>query len=171
MADGGQHYTGSSLDGGLPDWLFWIVFGAIAVFALAGGRRGWRRFRPRSDTVQITATGPVRRGEPVDVAIAIRDGAHTDVRLKVGVFCLERYDVEERGDQGSYRVTREDRAHEEWREISASEAQQGLSFVVPAGAPYSYAGSCLTFEWHAEALELARLRPDAVASCTFEVRP
>jgi hypothetical protein len=135
---------------------------------------GWRFprwLRPRSDTVQITATGPVRRGEPVDVAIGIRDGAHTGVRLRVGVFCLERYDVEESDEHGTDRVTREDHVHEEWREVAASEAQQGLSFTVPAEAPYSYEGSCLSFEWHAEALEIARMRPDAVASCAFEVRP
>ena len=107
----------------------------------------------------------------MDVAITIRDGAHTGVRLRVGVLCLERYDVEEKSKNSTRRVTREDFAHEEWREVSASEAQQGLTFAVPAEAPYSYQGSCLSFEWHAEALEIARLRPDAVASCTFEVRP
>ena len=159
-------------DGQFPVWLFWIVFAAVAGIALAGfGRRYRRRLRPRSDTVRIAATGPVRRGESVDVAITIGNGAHTGVRLKVGVLCLERYDVEESTKNSTRRVTREDFAHEEWREVSATEAQDGVSFVVPAEGPYSYAGSCLSFEWHAEALEIARLRPDAVASCTFEVRP
>lgn len=148
------------------------MFAAIAVVSFFGlGRRHRRRFRPRSDTVEISTTGPIRRGETIDVAILIRDGAKTGVRLKVGVFCRERYDVEESSKDSTCRVTREDRAHEEWREISASEAQQGLPFVVPTEAPYSYQGSCLSFEWHAEALEIAKLRPDAVASCTFEVRP
>jgi hypothetical protein len=160
------------LDDALPLWAFWVIFAAVAGIALAGlGRRYRRRFRPRSDTVEIDATAPVRRGEAVDVAITIRDGAHTGVRLRVGVICLERYDVEESSENSTRRVTREDVAHEEWREVSASEAQQGLTFVVPVEGPYSYRGSCLSFEWHAEALEMARLRPDAVASCAFEVRP
>jgi hypothetical protein len=160
------------LDAELPFWAFWLIFAAIAGIALAGlARRYRRRLRPRSDTVEIAAGGPVRRGEAVDVTIAIRDGAHTGVRLRVGVLCVERYDVEESTKNSTRRVTREDFAHEEWREVSASEAQQGLSFAVPADGPYSYRGSCLSFEWHAEALEIARLRPDAVASCTFEVRP
>jgi hypothetical protein len=159
------------LDEALSGWLFWIAAGAIAVISLVGGRRGLRRFRPRSDTVEITATGPVRRGEPVHIPLLIRDGADSGVRLRVGVFCLERYDVGERNKDDSYRVTKENHAHEEWREVSAAEAQQGLSFVVPAEAPYTYGGECLSFEWHAEALEIARIRPDAVASCTFEVRP
>jgi len=160
------------LDAELPFWAFWLIFAAVAGIALAGlARRYRRRLRPRSETVEIAASAPVRRGETVDVTITIRDGAHTGVRLRVGVFCLERYDVEESTKNSTRRVTREDFAHEEWREVSASEAQQGLSFAVPAEGPYSYAGSCLSFEWHAEALEIARLRPDAVASCAFEVRP
>jgi hypothetical protein len=159
-------------DGQFPLWLFWILFAAVAGLVLAGiAHRYRRRLRPRSDTVEIAATGPARRGESVDVAITIRDGAHTGVRIKVGIFCLERYDVEESTKNSTRRVTREDVAHEEWLEVSPSEAQQGLSFVVPAEGPYSYQGSCLSFEWRAEALEIARLRPDAVADCTFEVRP
>lgn len=159
-------------DAQLPFWLFWIPFAAVAAVVLAGlAHRYRRRLRPRSDTVEISTTGPVRRGESLDVAITIRDGAHTGVRLRIGILCLERYDVEESTKNGTRRVTRENSAHEEWREVSASEAQQGLSFVVPTEGPYSYAGSCLSFEWHTEALEIARLRPDAVASCTFEVRP
>lgn len=160
------------MDAELPFWAFWLIFAAVAAIALAGlARRYRRRLRPRSDTVEIAASGPVRRGETVDVTITIRDGANTGVRLKVGVLCVERYDVEESTKNSTRRVTREDFAHEEWREVSASEAQQGLSFAVPAEGPYSYGGSCLSFQWQAEALEIARLRPDAVASCTFEVRP
>ena len=160
------------MDAQLPFSLFWVIFAAFAGITLLGlGRRYRRKLRPRSDTVEIAVAGDVRRGGQVDVAITIRDGAHTGVRLRVGVLCLERYDVEEESKNSTRRVTREDFAHEEWREVSASEAQQGLTFAVPAEAPYSYQGSCLSFEWHAEALEIARLRPDAVASCTFEVRP
>ncbi len=160
------------MDAQLPFWVFWIIFAAVAGVALLGvGRRYRRKFRPRSDTVEISTPAAVRRGRSLDVAISIRDGAHTGVRLRVGVLCLERYDVEESTKNSTRRVTRKDFAHEEWREVSASEAQQGLTFAVPAEAPYSYRGSCLSFEWHAEALEIARLRPDAVASCTFEVRP
>jgi hypothetical protein len=159
------------LDAQLPFSLFWVIFAAVAGITLLGlGRRYRRKLRPRSDTVEIAAAGDVRRGGDVDVAITIRDGAHTGVRLKVGILCLERYDVEESTKNSTRRVTREDFAHEEWREVSASEAQQALSFAIPVEAPYSYQGSCLSFEWHAEALEIARLRPDAVAGCTFEVR-
>jgi hypothetical protein len=160
------------LDDALPFWVFWLVFAAVLTVVLAGlAHRYRRRLRPRSDTVEIAASGPVRRGEAVDVTITIRDGAHTGVRLRVGILCLERYDVEESTKNSTRRVTREDFAHEEWREVSATEAQQGLSFLIPADGPYSYRGSCLSFEWHAEALEVAKLRPDAVASTTFEVRP
>lgn len=149
-----------------------LLFAFVAAFVLAVF--GWqyrRRLRPSSDKVEISAPASIRRGEDVDVGITIRDGAHTGVRLRVGILCVERYDVEQSTKDGSHRVTKEDSAHEEWREVSASEAQQGLTFAVPAEAPYSYQGSCLSFEWHAEALEVARLRPDAVASSTFEVRP
>jgi hypothetical protein len=160
------------LDAQLPFSLFWIVFAAVAGMTLLGlGRRYRRKLRPRSDRVEISTPGAVRRGGSVEVAITIRDGAHTGIRLRVGILCVERYDVEESTKNSTRRVTREDFAHEEWREVSASEAQQGLTFAVPVEAPYSYTGSCLSFEWHAEALEIARLRPDAVASCTFEVKP
>ncbi|MGH3043205.1 MAG: hypothetical protein ACRDM2_00620 [Gaiellaceae bacterium] len=146
-----------------------MFFAAVLVVVL-----GWqyrRRLRPTSDTVEISTPASIRRGEDVGIAITIRGGAHTGVRLRVGILCVERYDVEKSTKDGSYRVTEEEFAHEEWREISASEAQQGLTFAVPAAAPYSYRGSCLSFEWRAEALEIARFRPDAVARCIFEVRP
>ena len=156
--------------------LFWVVIVAVVALGLVDlARRHRRRLRLRSSKVNIGVTAQVRRGEDVPLTITIRDGAHTGLRLRVGIVCVERYDVEESTDtdtgQSSRRVTREDVAHEEWREVSASEAQQSLSFVVPAEGPYSYRGSCLSFVWHAEALEIARLRPDAVASATFEVRP
>ena len=156
--------------------LVWVVIVAVVALGLVDlARRHRRRLRLRSSKVNIGVTAQVRRGEDVPLTITIRDGAHTGLRLRVGIVCVERYDVEESTDtdtgQSSRRVTREDVAHEEWREVSASGAQQGLSFVVPAEGPYSYRGSCLSFEWHAEALEIARLRPDAVASATFEVRP
>ena len=150
----------------------WVLFLAIAAVVVTGlVWRNRRRLRPRSDKVEISTAAAVRRGDGVDVAITIRDGAHTGLRLRVGILCLERYDVEESTKNSTRRVTREASAHEEWREVSASEAQQGLTFAVPAEAPYSYTGSCLSFAWQAEACEIARLRPDAVASCTFEVRP
>jgi hypothetical protein len=148
---------------------FWVF--AAAVLVVGFGWQYRRRLRPTSDTVEISTPTSVRRGEDVGVAITIRDGAHAGVRLRVGILCGERYDVEKSTKDGSHRVTEEDFAHEEWREVSASEAQQGLMFAVPVDAPYSYRGSCLSFAWHAEALEIARFRPDAVARCTFEVRP
>lgn len=152
--------------------LFWVFFLAVAAAVLTSlVWRHRRRLRPRSRKVEIAITDAVRRGQSVQVAVAIRNGAHSALRLKVGVLCLERYDVEESDKDTTHRVTREDFAHEEWREVSASEAQQGLTFAIPAEAPYSYQGSCLSFVWHAEALEVARMRPDPVASCDFEVRP
>lgn len=152
--------------------LFWVVIVAVVALGLVDlARRHRRRLRLSSSKVKVAVTGSVRRGEDVPLTITIRDGAHTGLRLRVGIVCVERYDVEESTKNSTRRVTREDFAHEEWREVSASEAQQSLSFVVPAEGPYSYRGSCLSFEWHAEALEIARLRPDAVASATFEVRP
>ena len=105
------------------------------------------------------------------VAITIRDGAHTGVRLRVGILCLERYDVEESTKNSTRRVTREDFAHEEWREVSASEAQQGLTFAVPAEAPVLLHGLVPLVRVARGGVEIARLRPDAVASCTFEVQP
>jgi hypothetical protein len=156
----------------MPDALFWVFFLTIAAAVVTTGVwRHRRRLRPGSDKVEISTPESIRRGGMLDVAISIHDGAHTGIRLRVGLLCLERYDVEESTKNSTHRVTREDLAHEEWREVSGSEAQQGLSFAVPAEAPYSYKGSCLSFEWRAEALEIARLRPDAVATDTFKVLP
>lgn len=160
------------------DWLFIVVGGAVVLAGL--GRRYRRRIRLSSSKVHVAVSGSVRRGENVPLAITIRDGADASLRLRAGIVCLERYDVEEEttvdqpgmlDSQTTRRVTNEAVAHEEWREVSASEAQQGLTFAIPVEAPFSYRGSCLSFEWHAEAHEIARLRPDAVASYTFEVLP
>lgn len=157
----------------IPGGLFWVIVVAVAALVLVNlARRHRRRLRLSSNKVKVAVTGPVRRGENVPLAITIRDGANTGLRLRVGIVCVERYDVEESTtDNETHRVTREAIAHEEWREVSASEAMSGLAFTVPADAPYSYTGSCLSFAWNADACEVAKLRPDAVATSTFTVRP
>jgi hypothetical protein len=160
-----------------PESLFWLLFVVIAVVAVGGlVYRNRRRLRLPSRSVQIAAAGSVRRGESVRLDVAVRDLARAAARLRVGIVCLERYDVEETSSSGSgttrsSRVTREAVAHEERRELSLAEAQQGLAFEIPPTAPFSYSGSCLRFEWRAEALELRRLRPDRVATTALEVLP
>jgi hypothetical protein len=160
-----------------PESFFWLLFAVIAVLAAGGlAYRHRRRLRLRSRSVQIAAAGSVRRGDRVRIDVVIRDLARAAARLRVGVVCLERYDVEETsssrsGGTSSRRVTREAVAHEEWRELSSAEAQQGLTFEIPPAGPFSYSGSCLRFEWRAEALELRPLRPDRIATGDFEVRP
>jgi hypothetical protein len=160
-----------------PESLFWLLFAAIAVVVLGGlAYRHRRRLRLPSRSVQLAAAGSVRRGDPVRLDVVVRDLARAAARLRVGVVCLERYDVEETsssnsGGTSSRRVTREAVAHEEWRELSSAEAQQGLAFEIPPAAPFSYTGSCLRFEWRAETLELRPLRPDRVATAAFEVLP
>ena len=104
--------------------LVWVVIVAVVALGLVDlARRHRRRLRLRSSKVNIGVTAQVRRGEDVPLTITIRDGAHTGLRLRVGIVCVERYDVEESTDtdtgQSSRRVTREDVAHEEWREVSA----------------------------------------------------
>ncbi len=114
----------------------------------------------------------VRRGDNMRLDLTVRNGARAGKRLRVGLVCIERYDVEESSsDSSTSRETREDIAHEEWTEVDIGVAQQGLSFTIPPDAPFSYRGTCLSFEWRAEACEIARLRPDPVASFVFEVRP
>jgi hypothetical protein len=160
-----------------PESLFWLLFAVIAVLAVVGlAYRHRRRLRLRSRSVQIAAAGSARRGDSIRLDVVVRDLARTAARLRVGVVCPERYDVEETSSSGSgrtssSRVTREAVAHEEWRELSVGEAQEGLEFEIPPAAPFSYQGSCLRFEWRAEALELRPLRPDRVATTAFEVRP
>jgi hypothetical protein len=160
-----------------PESLFWLLFAAIAVVVLAGlVYRHRRRLRLRSRAVQIAPSAGVRRGETFRLGVVVRDVTRTAGRLRVGVICLERYDVEETSSSGSggstsRRVTREAVAHEEWRELSVAEAQQGPEFEIPLTAPFSYQGSCLSFQWRGEALELKPLRPDRVATSNFEVRP
>jgi len=166
----------SQISGGL----FWVIVVAVVALGLVDlARRHRRRLRLTSNKVKVAVTGSVRRGENVPLAITIQDGAHTGLRLRVGIVCVERYDVQETTDvdagetttQQTRRVTRESVAHEEWREVSASEAMGGIAFTVPADAPFSYTGSCLSFVWNADACEVAKLRPDAVATSTFTVRP
>ena len=145
--------------------LFFGAMGLLCVYvAFVIGARGRPRRHPRLRGTTLTAGGlDFRRGDEVSVTFIGR--RTSDDRLEVGIACDERYDTEtrvySRGVSTVVRQTGEATVHEEWQPVPAGAAQHAVTFRVPAGEPYSYEGSCLSYTWRISARAVRPLRRDA----------
>jgi len=130
--------------------------------------------------LEIEATGePIRRGDDVEALVTISDPAKVG-SVEVGVVCTEYYDedVEQTSTDShgvpqtqSSRETLEATAHEEWRPLEPVAGVQSARFAIPADAPFTYEGDCLTFQWEVVARGRRRDRLDALASTPISVTP
>jgi hypothetical protein len=111
-----------------------------------------------------------RGGEQFRVEAAMRAGGMLDRPVKLGLVCVERYDVQVPSRRHTRRDTREDVAFEAWADASPEDVW-GAVFTIPADAPYGYSGSCLSFAWLVKAREVERFRPDSAATRSIVVRP
>lgn len=173
--------------------LFLLVMGPVAVLsgdprfyvaaALGAGTFGAagvalrRRRRPRlAEHIGVsTASDTVRRGEEVAVRLEIADLDRVAEHLELGLVCTVWYDRYERVGRGTdsrpSRIINERTAYEEWRSVSPGQRVQSVSFQVPANAPFSHEGSCLSFAWRVSAREPAAMRADPVRDHALWVSP
>jgi hypothetical protein len=135
----------SSLPGGPPLWPFALA-AVVALVLFWGLTIGlWRGAHPRfarglEVAVQRDA---VRRGERV-AAVATGDGP-----VEVGLVCMEHYDVWREGaaDDSRSRSTVSAVVWQAWEPAAHAALGQRVELAVPADAPYSYEGDCVSFAW------------------------
>ncbi len=146
-----------------------IIYGTLGVLALVFIVGMWllaRRLRPAAVGHFEVLAEPLelRRGEEVEAELTIHYPEDVAPRIEVGLVCVERYDRpvasrNERGERVMERRIAEEVAYESWFPAWRTEEQQLISFRIPADAPYSYEGECLSFAWRVSARE-----PDRVAA-------
>jgi hypothetical protein len=118
---------------------------------------------------------PARRGGEVEALVTISNARKLG-ELEVGVVCTEYYDEQEttreaNGATSVSRSTSDEVVHESWNEVESVLGQQGLRFTIPADAPFSYSGECLSFKWEVVARGRRSGRLDAQARSEFSVLP
>lgn len=145
-----------------------VVGVALLVICLASAYALYRVvFPPAAKHLRISLTSSdVRRGSEVVVRLEITQPEKVSDRLELGLVCTEYYDEE----AGEGRATRQAVAHEEWHP-RAEGPLQTVHFPVPADAPYSYRGSCLSFVWQVSAREPRKRRFDRAVNVPVVVRP
>ena len=113
-------------------------------------------FPPSAKHLRVTVSADdVRRGGTIDVRLELLDAGDTDEDIQLGLVCTEYYDFEKTtySSNGSRRSrdTADAIAYEDWRAASHTQSVQNVRFDVPADAPYTFRGTCLSFEWRVSA--------------------
>jgi hypothetical protein len=117
------------------------------------------------------SSSELRRGSNVDLRVEVANPDRMVGRLELGLVCTEFYDVETTDARGnSSRTTRQVDAHTDWRPFTG-DATQSERFLIPATAPYSYRGDCVSYVWRASARLPKRMRFDRAENVTLLVRP
>jgi hypothetical protein len=143
--------------------------GAIGGAALMGGGTAldWR-WRARHFAVEPPR--PVRRGERVRIAVRLHDAADVEGELEAELRCVERYDYRSyAGRGGPRRETGEATVCSERAPLTA--VQRSAEIAVPAGAPFSHEGDCLTYRWTAIVRERRERATDRIAEHPLLVVP
>jgi hypothetical protein len=145
-----------------------VVAVGILVVCLACAYALYRGvFPPAAKHLRISmSSSDVRRGSDVVVRLEVDRPEKVSHRLELGLVCTEYYDEE----AGEGRATRQAVAHEEWHS-RAEGPLQTVRFPVPADAPYSFRGSCLSFAWRVTAREPRNRRFDHAVNVPLVVRP
>jgi hypothetical protein len=117
----------------------------------------------------------VHRGGELEALVTISNARKLG-NVEVGVVCTEYYDEQEttRESDGSTSLSRSTSdaiAHEIWSQVESMSGMQSVRFTIPADAPFSYRGECLSFKWEVVARGRKSRGLDAQARSEFSVRP
>ena len=129
-----------------------------------------RQRRTRGLQVDAGVHG-VRRGEEVEALVTITSPKGLG-DLEVGLVCTEYYDEESTDSDGdTSRATVEEVAHEDWQPVEELTGVQSVRLAIPADAPFSYEGTCLSFKWELVARGHKSRGLDAQARSDLSVLP
>ncbi len=114
----------------------------------------------------------VRRGEEIEALVVVAEPEGLG-ELEAGLVCTEHYDEEVHtgSDSGTSRMTCDAVEHEAWQPLPSMAGEHSVRLAVPANAPFSYEGSCLSFRWEVVARGRRDRKLDARASQEISVRP
>jgi hypothetical protein len=129
-----------------------------------------RQRRTRGLQVDAGVQG-VRRGEEVEALVTIASAKGLG-DLEVGLVCTEYYDEETTDSDGdTSRSTAEEIAYEDWLQVEELTGVQSVRLAIPADAPFSYEGTCLSFKWELVARGHRSRGLDAQARSDLSVLP
>jgi hypothetical protein len=150
-----------------------VVGVVLPLFFLAGAYALFRMVYPpsaRGVTLTVTAS-EVRRGSDVEARLEMANPDKVGGKLELGLVCTEYYDIQtSNGKGGTQRTTSLAAAHEDWRPQAGAPVQT-VRFTVPADAPFSYRGDCLSFVWRVSARQPRKGRFDRAVNVPVVVRP
>ena len=148
----------------------------LIVVCLLGAWVLYRKvFPPKARHLKVTLSAPeAHRGGVIDARLEVTRA--TDDPIELGLVCTEYYDEERtttnsNGVPSTARVTAEAVAHEDWQSVPANGSVHNVRFEVPADAPFSYRGTCLSFEWRVSARQPKKLRFDRATTVDLRVLP
>jgi hypothetical protein len=153
--------------GGDPTEAVWAgaFLGAMALLMIGLCWYLWRKLHPlQLKNVELSvAPAEVRRGGRVQARVTTSGSRRPGTTLEVALVCMEHYDVKKRvtnpnGADYDQRVTEEHRVHS--RTVPVDGQTVDTTFDVPAGAPFSYEGDCVSALWFVRALECRPNRRD-----------
>lgn len=137
----------------------------------------WNRIKPRERLARQLGLGvdapskAVRRGDEVELLVTVTS-ARGLTDLQAGIVCMEHYAETDTDSKGrATRTTSTAIAHEAWIPIERTPGTQSIQLAIPPEAPFSYAGSCLSFRWEVRARVRRSLRLDAEARREISVLP
>ena len=122
-----------------------------------------------------TSMSEVRRGGEFEVLVTVPSDTRL-VGIDVGLVCTELYDREHShtdsdGHTQTSRETARAVAHEAWLPVEVVPGVQSVRLAIPGGAPFSYKGACLSFEWEIVARGRRRRGIDLEAGHELSVLP
>ncbi|MGI8807005.1 MAG: hypothetical protein ACR2KK_04035 [Acidimicrobiales bacterium] len=145
----------------------------ISLPPFLGPKKPFDRLRARlTRGLEISASKQaVARGDELEATVTITDAGKLG-DIEVGLVCTEAYAVSQSSEDGhpSQGITW-DTAYEVWVPVQSVAGEQTVRLQVPFDAPFSYAGTVLSFKWEVVARGLRKRRMDARASCDIEVQP
>jgi hypothetical protein len=153
-----------------------MVFWAGVHMSRALLRRRRRRLAGELGLQVGTSEKRARRGGEVEALVTISSTKGLG-EVDVGLVCTESYDVEvSSGSTSQYgsstiRETRTAIAHEAWQPVETILGVQSVRIAIPPEAPFSYAGSCLSFKWEVAARGRRAGHVDAQARSEISVLP